>query len=421
MRVILAGLNHRTAPVEVRERFAFGEGELPQALAALRNVEGVREAMLLSTCNRVEITLSVSGDKPALPAIKEFLQQTKHAAHEQLEQHLYVLEDEAAIRHLFRVASSLDSMVVGEPQILGQMKAAYTAAKEHGTVCGFLETVLSRAFSVAKRVRNETEIGRSAVSIAYAGVELARQIFGDLRHRRVLVVGAGEMSELAARHLRRSGCGQILVTNRTRARAEELADVVEGSVIEYETFRDRLTDVDIVITGSGATEYLLTAAQMRKVMAARRHRTLFLIDIAVPRNIEPAVNELDGAFLYDIDDLGRAVTENLAARQREAEEAERLIEEEVQRLLERLKAREVAPTIIGLQQRLGEMAQAEWEKVRPKLGELTPGQQQALEAYTRGLLHKIAHVPLTELRRAANAAEGEGTIALIRRLFRLDE
>jgi glutamyl-tRNA reductase len=331
------------------------------------------------------------------------------------------LEDEAAIRHLVRVASSLDSMVVGEPQILGQMKAAYSAAKDHGSVGGFLEAVLSRAFNVAKRVRNETEIGKSAVSIAYAGVELARQIFGDLRTRRVLVVGAGEMSELAARHLRRSGCGQILVTNRTRARAEELADVVEGTVIDYEMFRDRLHEVDIVITGSGTTEFLLNAAQMRKVMAARRNRTIFLIDIAVPRNVEPAVNELDGVFLYDIDDLGRAVTENLAARQREAEEAERLIEEEVRRLLERLKAREVAPTIVGLQQHLDALAQAELEKIRPKLGDLTAAQQMALDAYTRGLLNKIAHAPLTELRRAASAPEGEGTIALIRRLFRLDE
>jgi glutamyl-tRNA reductase len=421
MRVLLAGLNHRTAPVEVRERFAFPDSELAAALSSLRQIDGVREAMVLSTCNRVEITLSVQDEHPALESLKSFLQQTKHASAQQLEPHLYVLEDEAAIRHLFRVASSLDSMVVGEPQILGQMKAAYTAAKEHGSVSGFLEAVLSRAFNVAKRVRNETEIGKSAVSIAYAAVELARQIFGDLAQRRVLVVGAGEMAELAARHLRRSGCGQILVTNRTRSHAEELADVVEGSVVDYETFRDRLTDVDIVITGSGAVDHLLTVAHMRRAMAARRSRAMFLIDIAVPRNIEPAVNELDGAFLYDVDDLGRAVSENLAARQREAEEAEHLIEEEVRRLLDRLKVREIAPTIVGLQHRLDALAHAELDKVRTRLGPLTDAQQQALDAYTRGLLHKIAHAPLTELRRAASAPEGEGTIALIRRLFRLDE
>jgi len=421
MNVLLAGLNHRTAPVEVRERFAFPEEELPQALDALRSIEGVREALVLSTCNRVEITLSLNGGPSALPALKEFLTSARHADLATLEPHLYVLEDEAAIRHLFRVASSLDSMVVGEPQILGQLKAAYSVAKDRGAVNSFLDAVLGRAFNVAKRVRTETEIGRSAVSISYAAIELARQIFGDLKNRKVLLVGAGKMADLAARHLRRAGCGQILVTNRTHARAAELARQVEGTVTDYPTFRERLTEVDIVITSSGVTDYLLRVADMKRAMAARRNRSMFLIDIAVPRNVEPAVNDLESVYLYDIDDLGRAVEQNLAARQKEAGEAERLIEEEVRRLIDRLKVREIAPTIVSLQQHLESMAQGELEKVRPKLGEMTPQQQQAIDAYTRGLLNKIAHAPLTELRRAASAPEGESVIALIRRLFRLDE
>ncbi|MBI5281006.1 MAG: glutamyl-tRNA reductase [Candidatus Solibacter usitatus] len=424
MRVFLTGLSYKTAPLDVRERLALPEASLAQALDALRLGPGVEEALILSTCNRVEIAVTTS--PAATPsAITAFIVDSLVARHgldrSWLEPHLYHLQDQDAVRHLFRVAASLDSMVLGEPQILGQLKAAYNAAKQHGAISGLLDSVLTRAFTVAKRVRSETDIGRSAVSISYAAIELAKQIFGDLRSKKVLLVGAGKMSELAARHLHRAGCAQILVTNRTRSRAVDLAALVGGQVIEYESFHARLPEIDIVLTSSGATEYLLKKEEMKQVLRKRQNRPIFLIDIAVPRNIDPAVNELENIYLYDIDDLGREVEANRLARQREAGQAEQIIEEEIQRLFERMKAREVAPTIVSLQQHLDELGRLEMERVRGKLGHLTPQQEEALAAYTRGLLNKIAHGPLTEIRRAASQPEGDRILTLIRRMFRLEE
>lgn len=420
MKVLLTGLNHRTAPVEVRERLAFAEAALPEALERVRQEAGAEEALILSTCNRVEVAVTAEGGEPA-ERVRRALASLRGVDEQWLRQYLYQYEDREAIRHIFRVAASLDSMVIGEPQILGQLKAAYAVAREHGAVSGFLDTVLTRAFSVAKRVRSETDIGRSAVSISYAATELARQIFGNLKGRGVLIVGAGKMSELAARHLHRSGCERILVANRTKSRAEEMAAAFRGEAIDYESFHDRLPEVDIVLTSSGAPHYLITKEEMRRVLERRRNRPVFLIDIAVPRNIDPAVNELEHAFLYDIDDLGRSVEENRRARQKEAEEAEQIIDGEIERLVERLRAREVAPAIQRLQQQLEEMSRAELERFRAKFGELTPQQEEALQSYTRGLLNKIAHGPMAEMRRAAAAPGGDQVIGVIRRIFRIDE
>jgi glutamyl-tRNA reductase len=420
MRLLLTGLSHHTAPVDVRERLAIPEGHLGEALAALRAEPGVDEAVILSTCNRVELAVTSQHSDPGL-AIDGFLSRFRGLDMAELDRHLYRHGDEDAIRHIFRVAASLDSMVLGEPQILGQLKAAYSAAKETGAVHGYLEAVLTRAFSVAKRVRSETDIGRSAVSVSYAAIELARQIFGQLDDKRVLLIGAGKMSELAARHLRRAGCAKIFVTNRTVERALEMAALVEGEVISYALYHQRLAEMDIVLTSSGAPDYLLRRDQMRQVLDRRRNRPMFLIDIAVPRNIDPEVNQLDNVFLYDIDDLGRAVEENRKARLKEAQQAEQIIEEEIRRLVERLKAREVAPTIVGLQQQFDELARAEFERVRGRMGALTPQQEEALQAYTRGLLNKIAHGPIHEIRQAAAKPEGDHIIRLVRRMFRLEE
>jgi glutamyl-tRNA reductase len=420
MKLLLTGLSHHTAPVEVRERLAIPESVLAEALGLLRQIAGADEAMILSTCNRVEIAVtSENGD--ATEAVRRFLASRNNAEPGSLDAYLYELSDRDAIRHIFRVAASLDSMVIGEPQILGQMKAAYAAAHELGTLHGILDDVLTRAFGVAKRVRNETEIGRSAVSVSYAAVELARQIFGSLKGKTVLIAGAGKMSELAARHLHRSGCDRILVTNRTRKRAEEMAALFDGEVIDYEAWKPRLAEMDIVLTSSGAQDYILHKDEVKRAVDKRRNRPMFVIDIAVPRNVEPSVNELENVFLYDIDDLGKAVEENRKTRQREAEDAEQIIDGEIDRLLSRWKAREVAPTLVKLQQQLDEMARVEMERVKSKLGELTPQQEEALAAYTRGLLHKVAHGPLTEIRRAAALPDGEETIALIRRMFRVEE
>jgi glutamyl-tRNA reductase len=419
MKLLLTGLSHHTAPVEVRERLAIPESVLAEALALLCEVAGADEAMILSTCNRVEIAVTTQdGDATA---VRQFLAARNNTGPGSLDAYLYELSDRDAIRHIFRVAASLDSMVIGEPQILGQMKAAYAAAHELGTLHGILDDVLTRAFGVAKRVRNETEIGRSAVSVSYAAVELARQIFGSLKGKTVLIAGAGKMSELAARHLHRSGCDRILVTNRTRKRAEEMAALFDGEVIDYEAWKPRLAEMDIVLTSSGAHDYILHKDEVKRAIDKRRNRPMFVIDIAVPRNVEPAVNELENVFLYDIDDLGKAVEENRKTRQKEAEDAEQIIDGEIDRLLSRWKVREVAPTLVKLQQQLDEMARIEMERVKSKLGELTPQQEEALAAYTRGLLHKVAHGPLTEIRRAAALPDGEETIALIRRMFRVEE
>jgi glutamyl-tRNA reductase len=310
-------------------------------------------------------------------------------------------------------------MVIGEPQILGQLKNAYALAKEHGAMSGFLDLVLTRAFNVAKRVRTETDIGESAVSVSYAAVELAREIFGSLQGKKVLVVGAGKMAESAMRHLKRAGVSEMLVTNRTRSRAEELAGEVGGRVIEYDRFLESVPEVDIVIASSGAPTYILSREQVRQAVARRRNRPMFLIDIAVPRNIEPEVNQVDNVFLYDIDDLGKVVDSNLKGRLEVAQQAEDIIREEVERMMLRLKTREVAPTIVSLQEQLEQWRRGEIDRQRNKLGSLTAQQEEAIEAITRGIVNKIAHGPITELRKQAADPAGIHLMSTIRRLFRL--
>jgi glutamyl-tRNA reductase len=421
MKFSITGVNHKSAPVEVRERLAFDESALSQALVALKGRPGFCEGMILSTCNRVEVALTCEeNSKAAVVDVHQFLADTRQVQREWVTPYLYHFEDSEAIRHLFRVAASLDSMVIGEPQILGQLKSAYSLAKEHGAVTGFMDVLLTRAFNVAKRVRSETDIGESAVSISYAAVELAREIFGSLEGKKVMIVGAGKMSELAARHLKRSGVGQILVTNRTHERAVEMAELFEGKIVDYTRFLTALPEVDIVIASSGAPHYIILRDDMKKVIEARRNRPMFLIDIAVPRNIEPTVNELDNVFLYDIDDLQKVIETNLKGRMSSAEEAEAIVHEEVERMVARLKAREVAPTIVKLQEELERLRSAEVARMRGKLGALTPEQEQAIEAMTKGMMNKIAHGPISEIRRQSSHPEGHLIIAAIRKVFRLD-
>jgi glutamyl-tRNA reductase len=421
MKLLLTGLSHHTAPVEVRERLAFEENTLLDALDRLRRRPGMIEGMILSTCNRVEVAVTAEEQTDAEGSIERFLAESRSVEPDWMSPYLYRYHGPDAIRHLFRVASSLDSMVVGEPQILGQLKTAYALAKECGAISGYLDLVMTRAFNVAKRVRTETEIGASAVSVSYAAVELARDIFGSLAGKRVLLAGAGKMAESAARHLRRAGVSDILVTNRTRSRADLLAEEFQGQVLPYEEFLNVLPEVDIVLASSGAPHYILTREQMRGVISRRRNRPMFLIDIAVPRNIEPSVNQLDNVFLYDIDDLDRVVKSNLQARRNVAEQAEEIIAEEVERMVLRLKTREVTPTIISLQEQLEQLRAAEIERARGKLGALTPQQEEAIEALTRGIINKIAHGPITEMRRKASDPDGIHLMNTIRKLFRLGE
>ncbi|MDX1984898.1 MAG: glutamyl-tRNA reductase [Bryobacteraceae bacterium] len=419
MTIHIVGLNHRTAPVEVRERLAFPAAQLSSAIDQLLRGEGVDEGLILSTCNRVEVAVAAEGDAPGL--VQRFFEECRQVPRAVVEPHLYHYHGREAIRHLFRVAASLDSMVVGEPQILGQLKEAYAAAKQRGAVNGLLDGLMTRAFSVAKRVRSETEIGQNAVSVSYAAVELAREIFGNLNGRSILLIGAGKMSELAARHLQRAGVKKILVTNRTRERADQMAELFHGTVVPYDQFQKGVAEADIVITSSGAPHYILDRQNMQPIMHQRRNRPVFLIDIAVPRNVEPSVNQLDNVFLYDIDDLGRVVEQNRHTRLEEAADAERIIEEEVEKMLARLREREITPTIVAIQERLEEVRMGELARLRAKLGPLSAHQEEALEALTKSMMGKIAHGPIAELRRVAGRGEAAGAVDLVRRIFRLPD
>jgi glutamyl-tRNA reductase len=421
MKLLITGVSHKTAPVEVRECLAFREETLAAALADLKSRDGVAEAVILSTCNRVEVTLTTDDGVDPHAIVDSFLEDRKSIDPSSIAPHVYRHEGRDAIHHLFRVAASLDSMVIGEPQILGQLKTAYAAAKDCGAVCGWLDGLMSRAFSVAKRVRSETGIGQMAVSVSYAAVELARKIFGSLANRTVMIVGAGKMSELAARHLRRSGASHVFVTNRTHQRAVEMAELFQGTPVEYTRFVSMLPEVDILITSSGAPHYILHKDEMQRVRAARRNKPMFLIDIAVPRNIEPSVNDLENVFLYDIDDLQEVVNANLRERMKEADHAESLVKDEVDRMMARLKVAEVTPLIVGLQEQLEQIRAGEIEKVRRRFGPFTPEQEQAIEALTRGIINKVAHGPISELRNHANHPDGHHVVAAIRKAFHLQD
>jgi glutamyl-tRNA reductase len=424
MKLALVGVNHRTAPVDVREKLALRTEEIPFALESLQG-RGIKEALVLSTCNRVEVLASVEDSYVADSLIESVVAIRRDLSAEALSPHLYCYEEGDAIRHIFRVASSLDSMIVGEPQILGQLKQAYAQARDQGTIGAVLDAVLTRAFNVAKRIRTETEIGQSAVSVSYAAVELAREIFGSLRKKRVLVIGAGKMSEATVRDLLRAGAAELLITNRTPVRAEALAKLFFGEVVPYELFSHRLPEVDIVITSSGAPGYVLTRETVQKAIEMRRNEPMFFIDIAVPRNIEPDVNRLEHAFLYDIDDLQGIAARNLKTRLDVAEQAEEIVAEEVTRLEAKFREREVTPTIVSLQAQLESIRQEVLDRYRPRLGNLNVAQEETLEAITRGIVSKIAHGPISEMRRQAaaksageEAREGE-LVSVVRRMFRL--
>ncbi len=414
MRLLVAGVSHKTAPVEIRESLAVAEGRLPAVLRALRTLPGVAEAMVLSTCNRVEFALTSQDDADAFPALREVIDPDH-----KLGPHLYHAEGLEAVQHLFRVAASLDSMVVGEPQILGQMKSAYSVAKSEGAINGLLDHVMTRAFGCAKRVRSETGIGQMAVSISYAAVELARKIFGDLNGRKIMLVGSGKMSQLAAKHLRRGGASHIFVTNRTEERARELAQMFQGTPVEYTRFLGILPEIDILIVSSAAPHYILSKEDMQRVIATRKNRPMFLIDISVPRNIDPAVDSVDNAFLYDIDDLQGVVSANLRVREKEAERGEEIVRQEAERTLARVREKDVAPTIVSLQEQLESIRAAEFARTLRKLGPLTEEQQRAVEAMTRSIVNKIAHGPISELRRQSGQPDGELVVDTIRKVFQL--
>ncbi len=398
MTLALIGVNHKTAPIELRERIAISREDLPDVTRALAAVPGVSECMIVSTCNRVEIITAI--ESPSID-LTGFLQNHFALDAALLKAHLYEHRDQAAVRHLFRVAASLDSMVVGEPQILGQVKEAFAVARTAGTVGGQLEHLLQSAFAAAKKVRSETEIGSNSVSIASVAVELARKIFGSLAGRTVFLVGAGKMSELAARHLVQQGAGAILVTNRTFERAQRMADQFSGRVIPFNQLYEAASEADIVITSTGAPHPIFRREHGQAFLHRRRNRPMFFIDIAVPRDVDPAMNKLEGIFVYDIDDLQSVAASHMEARSREATDAEALITGEVERFRQRQRTVNVAPAIVALQRQAEELRQIELRRIQARLGSLTPEQAAAVEALTRGLVNKFLHPPMQALKQAA--------------------
>jgi glutamyl-tRNA reductase len=408
MSLVLIGVNHKSAPIEVRERLAIPDWRLEEATRKLLQTPGVEEAFILSTCNRVEMLVanshdSAEGQRAAISAVHSFLRDYFEIDPTELTQHLYEFHHQEATRHVFRVAASLDSMIVGEPQILGQVKSSFTMARAVGALDSQLEELLSRALAVAKRVRTETAIGSSAVSVASVAVDLAKKIFGSLHGRSVYLVGAGKMSELAARHLLAHGAASIVVANRTHERAIGIADRFGGEAIRFEDLYHTADRADIVITSTGAPHAIFRREHGELFLQKRRNRPMFFIDIAVPRDVDPEMNRLDGIFVYDIDDLQQVVQSNLHDRTLEAGHAERMIEAEVARYIARVQGRLAVPAIVSLQQHVENIRRSELERMRGKLGKLTPEQEAGIEALTRAILNKVLHPSLVGLRRDSNS------------------
>jgi glutamyl-tRNA reductase len=406
-QLVLLGINHTTAPIEVRERLAIPSERLADATRTLLHQPGIREGLILSTCNRVEFLTLQEDSHPNNGAdLLRFLHEYFSVPAQSLQPHLYEFREREAIRHLFRVASSLDSMVVGEPQILGQVKESYTIAREVGAITGALDALLQRAFTVAKKVRSETQIGSSSVSIASVAVDLARKIFGSLQGKTILLVGAGKMSELAARHLIQQGAGNILVANRTLARAEALAEKfanpgIHTEAISFDSLYTEAPRADIVITSTGAPQKIFGRSHGQHFLHQRRNRPMFFIDIAVPRDVDPGMNAVEGCFVYDIDDLQQVAIANLADRGREAQAAETIVSREVDKYQQRLQARDAVPAILALQQNAEAIREAELKRMQSRLGALTPEQQQIIDSLTRSLTAKLLHPQLVALRQAA--------------------
>ncbi len=418
MSLFVSGLSHRNAPVSVREQIAVEEDKLREILGDVQASSIATELVILSTCNRVEVYAVAEVPGEARGAIFRHLCRQRGVDAASVEPVLYTHEDADAVRHAFRVASSLDSMMIGEPQILGQVKDAFALAQSCQSVGPTLHTLFAQAFAVAKKVRSETEIARHAVSVSFAAVELAKKIFAGLSGRAVLLVGAGKMGELAAKHLVEQGAFPIYVANRTWSRAQEMARVLAGTAVPFDDLIAAIGAVDIVITSTGATEPLVTRASVQGLMHARR-RPLFFIDIAVPRNVDESVNTLDNVYVYDVDNLKSVVDANIRERSREAQRAEGIVEREVAKFLARLRDVEVIPTIVSLRERLEAIRQAEMRKTLTRLPDASPEVREALDTLSMAIVNKILHTPITKLRESSRAGVGRSWTELVHELFGL--
>ena len=419
MHLVLVGLSHKTAPVAIREKLTFPASVQDDALTRLTRSDGINEAVILSTCNRTEVYAVASSEDGGVESVIDFLADYHGLDRHELVRYLYIVKGEAVVRHLFRVVASLDSMVVGEAQILGQVKEAYDHAFNAGATGRAYNKLFRQSFEVGKRVRTETAIGESAVSISYAAVQLAKQVFDSLDGRTVLILGAGKMSELTARHLVSNGVTRVLVVNRTFARAEELAERFCGEPMPYERLYEAIGQSDIVISSTAATEYVITKAELAPV-ARHRPRPLFLIDIAVPRDIDPEVNDISNVFLYDIDDLSGVVESNLEERMGEARRAEGIIDEEIAAFFAWVESMEVVPTVAAIRAKAEVIRQMELEKALRRL-DLSERDRKTVEALTCAIVNKMLHGPTARLKKAASGKDGYVYMDVARALYGLED
>jgi glutamyl-tRNA reductase len=418
MPLIAVGVNHRTAAVDVRERLSVSPSQIVETLDALRVVDGIDGVAVLSTCNRVEAIVSSTREDVIEPVV-DWLTRRAGTDRAELEKHLYILRHGDVLKHLFRVASGLDSMIVGEPQIAGQVRAAFMASRERGSLGSILSQVFDQTMRVAKRVRSETGIGELAVSVPYAAVELAKKIFGELHGLQVLLVGAGEIGELTAEHLSSFGLEQIFVANRSYDRAVELAERFHGQAVTFEGIEPYLATCDIVIASTAAPHFVIERGHVERALAARRRRNLFLVDLSVPRNIEPAIASIDGAYLYNIDDLQHVADANREIRMEKAAEAETIVDREVEAFRRRLVAQDAVPTIVELQHSIEAIRAAELEKCLRKIGPMSAEQRAAIEQLSTQMVNKILHYPILQLKEAEEPAERETLRKTIRKIFGL--
>jgi glutamyl-tRNA reductase len=419
MKVFVAGLNHKTADVDVREKLAFNGPRLEEGLIRFRELPEIEEAIILSTCNRVELYAKIRDTVKATESLKTFLSEFHNINRGSLDNALYLYDDTDAVRHVFRVASSLDSMVVGEPQILGQLKDAFDLALKKKTTGILLNKLMKKAISVAKRVRTETRIAENAVSISFAAVELAKKIFTDLSKKVCMLLGAGEMAELAARHLISNGVKEIVVSNRTYERACDLAKEFHGRSVRFDEFIQEMVRIDIVICSTGAPTYILTKGQMQKVMKERKQKPVFIIDISVPRNIDPEINDMDNVYLYNIDDLQGVVDANIFERQKEAEKAEKIIEEEIDTFLKWQSSLDSVPTIVALREKAEEIKREELSRLLNKIPQIGEKEREAIEYMASAIVNKLIHPPTTVLKE--DSEDRDVLIATIKKLYGIDD
>lgn len=421
MHILTIGINHKTAPVEIRERFAFQEERMAEALQKLYQTKSILECTIVSTCNRMEIHAVVDQLHTGRHFIKGFLSNWFGMEREQFIDYLYIHENEDAVQHLFRVVCGLDSMVLGETQILGQVRDAFLFAQEQGTTGTIFNTLFKQAITLAKKARTETRIGDNAVSVSYAAVELARKIFGSLNGKKVLLVGAGKMSELTATHLHASGVEKVSVVNRTFERARQLADKFSGEAYGMEHLTDVVKEADIMISSTGSKTYVIERNQLEPVMKARRSRPLFMIDIAVPRDLDPDINELENVYLYDIDDLEGIVDANLQERAQEAEKIEFMIAEELIAFQSWLKTLGVIPLITSLREKALDVQEEAVRKIENKLPDLTEQEKRIIRKYTKSMINQLLHDPIVAVKELANESDREEKLALFVRVFALEQ